>query len=124
MSALLKRVVRIALALCTLVPLLAAAHGNHVHPNPDASLAPASHHEAAGAVAVAPSHCPTDAGRACGCHGLSCTRLSELAIVDIAPAACALRWLLAAPLPVLCAAVPPASRPLTQFAPRAPPVSS
>src|SRR5207302_4127475 len=105
MPGLLKRLAQLALALCALMPPIAAAHGDHAHPNADAWFARAVHHEAhvpaAGAVAIAPSHCPTEGERACGCHGLSCPRPYELAVIAIAPAACAVRWTLAAPLPAL-----------------------
>jgi len=114
---LLKRVVLLALALCTLVPLIAAAHGNHKQPLKAAA-------SAAGAIAVAPSHCPDDGGPGCGGHGSSCIRAGELDMIDAAPTACALqRSSVPSPL-FLTGAVPPRSAPLLTFPPRAPPVSS
>ena len=125
-SGLLKRFVLLALALCTLAPLVAAAHGNHVKPNAGVRVAPAWQHEASAALAVAaaPLHCPTEGGRPCGCHGPSCMRAGEPEMVDIAPASCALQCSLASPLLALAVAVRPPSAPLTPFPPRAPPVSS
>src|SRR6267378_4570958 len=108
---LLKRVVLLALALCTLAPLVAAAHENH-----EAS--------AAAAVAAAPSHCPDDGGPGCGGHGSSCMRAGELDMIDAAPMACALQRSSFPSLLFLTVAVPPRSAPLSPFPPRAPPVSS
>jgi hypothetical protein len=110
------------------MPLIAAAHGNHRQPNADARLAPVAHHEAhasaAGAVAVAPSHCPTEGGRPCGCHGPSCMRAGEPEMVDIAPASCALQRSSVPSRLFLNAAIPLPSAPLLTFPPRAPPLSS
>src|SRR3989442_7956072 len=61
MSVVLKRIAQLALALCALMPLIAAAHGNHKQPLKAAA-------SAAGAIAVAPSHCPDDGGPGCGGH--------------------------------------------------------
>ena len=111
------RIVQIALAVCALMPLIAAAHGNHKQP----LKATAS---AAGAIAVAPSHCPDDGGPGCGGHGSSCMRAGELDMIDAAPMACALQRSSFPSLLFLTVAVPPRSAPLSPFPPRAPPVSS
>jgi len=113
---LLKRVVLLALALCTLAPLVAAAHENHDKPNADVRVAPA--------VAVAPSHCPDDGGPGCGGHGSSCIRAGEPDMIDSAPAACAPQWSSVSSVLFLTGAVPPRSAALLTFPPRAPPVSS
>ncbi len=111
------RIAQLALALCALMPLIAAAHGNHKQPlEADAS--------AAGAIAVAPSHCPDDGGPGCGGHGSSCIRAGEPDMIDAAPAACALQQSSVPSLLSLTGAVPPRSTPLLTFPPRAPPVSS
>src|SRR6267143_694203 len=111
------KLAQIALALCTLAPLVAAAHGNHKQPLKAAA-------SAAGAIAVAPSHCPDDGGPGCGGHGSSCIRAGELDMMDAAPTACTLQRSSAPSLPLLTSAVPPRSAPLSPFPPRAPPVSS
>jgi len=112
----LKRVVLLALALCTLAPLVAAAHENHAKPNADVRVAPA--------VAVAPSHCPDDGGPGCGGHGSSCIRAGEPDMIDATPTACALQRSSVPSLLFLTGAVPPRSALLLTFPPRAPPVSS
>jgi hypothetical protein len=60
----IKRAAMLALALCTLAPLVAAAHGNHAKPSANARVAPAWQYEAsaAPAVAAAPWHCPAEGG--------------------------------------------------------------
>jgi len=117
MSGVLKRIAQLALAFCALLPLIAAAHGNH-HPSrkADASFVRA--------IAVAASHCPTDGGGPCGCHNLSCTRLCEPDTIDVGPAACAFQHSSVPALLLLDAALAPRSAPLPTFPPRAPPVSS
>jgi len=128
MVAVLKRLGRAALTLFALLPLIAAAHGNHTPPNRDGEGAPAAHREANASartpVAVAPAPCPTGDGRACGCHGVSCTRLGEPDIIATVPAAFGLRWVLDAALPFSIATLPLPSKPATPFTPRAPPVTS
>jgi len=114
---LLKRVVLLALALCTLVPLIAAAHGNHKQPLKAAA-------SSVGAIAVAPSHCPDGGGPGCGGHGSSCIRAGEPDMIDSAPAACAPQWSSVSSVLFLTGAVPPRSAALLTFPPRAPPVSS
>ena len=114
---LLKRVVLLALALCTLAPLVAAAHGDHEQPLKAAA-------SSVGTIAVAPSHCPDDGGPGCGGHGSSCIRAGELDMIDAAPAACALQRSSVPSLLFLTGAVPPRSAPRSPFPPRAPPVSS
>src|SRR5437773_10706581 len=111
------KLAQIALAVCALMPLVAAAHGNHKQPLKAAA-------SAAGAIAVAPSHCPDDGGPGCGGHGSSCMRAGELEMIGIAPASCALQCSLTSPLLALAVAVisPPAL--FAPFPPRAPPVSS
>jgi len=111
------RIAQLALALCALMPLIAAAHGNHKQPLEAAALA-------AGAIAAAPSHCPDDGGPGCGGHGSSCIRAGEPDMIDAAPAACALQQSSVPSLLSLTGAVPPRSTPLLTFPPRAPPVSS
>jgi hypothetical protein len=120
------RIAQIALALCTLAPLVAAAHGNHAKPNANVRVAPAWQHEAsaAPAVAAAPAHCPAEGGPGCGCHGSSCMRVGEPEVVDPAPTACALQRSSVPSLLFLTGAVPPRSAPLSPFPPRAPPLSS
>src|SRR3989442_15709119 len=117
MSVVLKRIAQLALALCALMPLIAAAHGNHKQPLKAAA-------SAAGAIAVAPSHCPDDGGPGCGGHGSSCIRAGELDMIDAAPTACALQQSSVPSLLSLTGAVPPRPPPLSPFPPRAPPVSS
>jgi len=128
MVAVLKRLGRAALTLFALLPLIAGAHGNHTPPNRDGEGAPAAHREANASartpVAVAPAPCPTGDGRACGCHGVSCTRLGEPDIIATVPAAFGLRWVLDAALPFSIATLPLPSKPATPFPPRAPPVPS
>lgn len=126
MSVVLKRVAQLALVLCALMPLIAAAHGNHAKPNANAGAAPAWQHEAniAPAVAAAPSQCPTEGGRMCGCHGPSCMRVGEPDMIAPAPTACVLQPPSVPSLLLLNAAVPPPSTPLTRFPPRAPPFPS
>ena len=128
MVALLKRLGVAALTLFALLPLVAAAHGNHTPPNRDGEGAPAAHREANASatapVAVAPAHCPTGDGRACGCHDLTCTRLGEPDIIAIVPAACGLQCVLDAALPFSVATLALPSKPATPFPPRAPPVPS
>ena len=114
---LLKRVVLLALALCTLVPLIAAAHGNHKQPLKAAA-------SSVGAIAVAPSHCPDGGGPGCGGHGSSCIRAGEPDMIDATPTACALQRSSVPSLLFLTGAVPPRPTPLSPFPPRAPPVSS
>ena len=111
------KVAQIALALCTLAPLAAAAHGNHEQPLKAAA-------SSVGTIAVAPSHCPDDGGPGCGGHGSSCIRAGELDTIDAAPMACALQPSSVPSLLFLTGAVPPRSAPLSPFPPRAPPVSS
>src|SRR3989442_5866079 len=82
MSVVLKRIAQLALTLCALMPLIAAAHGNHKQPLKAAA-------SAAGAIAVAPSHCPDDGGPGCGGHGSSCMRVGEADPLCPAPPACA-----------------------------------
>src|SRR4030081_1811299 len=113
MSVVLKRIAQLALAVCALMPLIAAAHGNH-NPSPTAAAS------FIGAIAVAPAHCPTDSGRPCGCHGLSCTRVFEPGVIDIAPAVRPLRRSVPASLLVFSTPVAPQSSPLLTFPPRAP----
>ena len=113
----IKRVVLMALALCMLAPLVAAAHGNREQPLKAAA-------SSVGAIAVAPSHCPDDGGPGCGGHGSSCIRAGELDMIDAAPAARALQQSAVPSLLFLTGAVPPRSAPLLTFPPRAPPVSS
>src|SRR5882762_4965237 len=117
MSVVLKRIAQLALALCALMPLIAAAHGNHEQPLKAAA-------SSVGAIAVAPSHCPDDGGPGCGGHGSSCIRAGEPEMVGIAPASCALQWSCVSSLLFLTGAVPPRTTPLSPFPPRAPPVSS
>src|SRR5207245_8256450 len=111
------RIAQLALALCALMPLIAAAHGNHEQPLKAAA-------SSVGTIAVAPSHCPDDGGPGCGGHGSSCLRAGELDMIDAAPTACALQPSSVPSLLLLNAAVPPPSRPLTPFPPRAPPFPS
>src|SRR5882762_10266110 len=116
MSVVLKRIAQLALALCALMPLIAAAHGDHKQPLKAAA-------SSAGAIAVAPSHCPDDGGPGCGGHGSSCIRAGEPDMIDAAPTACALQRSSVPSLLLLTGAVPPRSAPLSPFPPRAPPVS-
>ena len=111
------RIAQLALALCALMTLIAAAHGNHKQPLKAAA-------SAAGAIAVAPSHCPDDGGPGCGGHGSSCIRAGELHMIDAAPTSCVLQRSSVPSLLFLTGAVPPRSAALLTFPPRAPPVSS
>src|SRR2546425_12537090 len=80
MSVVLKRIAQLALALCALMPLIAAAHGNHKQPLKAAA-------SAAGAIAVAPSHCPDDGGPGCGGHGSPGLRAGGVGMIDAPPGA-------------------------------------
>src|SRR6267143_1461418 len=100
------KLAQIALALCTLAPLVAAAHGNHEQPLKAAA-------SSASAIAVAPSHCPDDGGPGCGGHGSSCVLAGEPDMIDAAPRACALQRSSVPSLLFLTGAVPPRSAPLS-----------
>jgi len=139
----MRRIALAVLALCMLAPLVAAAHGNHGQPNGEAQAGPVSplqpaafdQDEAGGdaialvapiapAAAVTPPHCPGEKGPGCGCHGHSCTRTPELALIDArAP------WR-AVPLPAASVLLPLGDAPAASSAPftllpsRAPPVFS
>src|SRR3989442_9915253 len=117
MSVVLKRIAQLALALCALMPLIAAAHGNHKQPLKAAA-------SAAGAIAVAPSHCPDDGGPGCGGHGSSCIRAGGVDMIDAPPTAPTSQRS-SAPSPLLLPrAGPPPSAPPSPFPPPPPPFLS
>src|SRR5207245_10850570 len=111
------RIAQLALALCALMPLTAAAHGNHEQPLKAAA-------SSVGAIAVAPSHCPDDGGPGCGGHGSSCIRAGELDMIDAAPTGRTSQRSSAPSLLLLTRAVPPRPAPPSPFPPPAPPYPS
>src|SRR3989442_15596691 len=108
MSVVLKRIAQLALTLCALMPLIAAAHGNHKQPLKAAA-------SAAGAIAVAPSHCPDDGGAGCGGHGSSCLRVGGPDLIDAPPTTSALQRASVLSLLFLARAVPPPPPPPSPF---------